>query len=143
MALAQQASLATISPIAAELSGNEALRLLEIIRDCYSVTNIESLERRIFAGVMDLIPFEFGGATLSLSDNSPCGLKHKQTFEITMPHEFRIEYERGQHFPSDTVAVENYRSFQPQYWSEADRVTCCRTVARESVYLWVSPPSRL
>lgn len=143
MALAQQASLATISPIAAELSGNEALRLLEIIRDCYSVTNIESLERRIFAGVMDLIPFEFGGATLSLSDNSPCGLKHKQTFEITCRTSFGSSTKGGSTFRAIRLPLRTTAAFSRSTGRRLTAFTCCRTVARESVYLWVSPPSRL
>jgi LuxR family transcriptional regulator, quorum-sensing system regulator CviR len=122
MAYAQQLPLAAIPPVAGHLSGSDALCLLEIIRDCCSATTKADLKKRIFARIADLIPFERGGASLSLRDNSPCGLKHRESFDISLPHEFSANYERRHLFPEDTVAVENYRSFQPQYWSEAQRL---------------------
>jgi LuxR family transcriptional regulator, quorum-sensing system regulator CviR len=122
MAYAQQLPFAAMSRVEGRLSGSDALCLLEIIRECCFVTTRADVRDRIFARIADLIPFERGGASLSLRDNSPCGLKHGETFDITLPHEFQEAYERMHLFPEDSVAVENYRSFQPQYWSEAKRV---------------------
>lgn len=44
-----------------------------------------------------------------------------------MPLEYGREYDRANHFYGDSVARENFRSFQPQYWSARD---CVHLLAR-------------
>ncbi len=106
------------------LSRNDALQLLEIIQLCLSATDQSDINGCVFPRIQNVIPYDFAGACLVGRDPSPCKIKLRHSFVGTMPAEYGREYNRAYHFKGDTVAHENFRSFQPQYWS-----------ARHSVHL--------
>jgi DNA-binding CsgD family transcriptional regulator len=99
------------------LSGNDALLLLEVIRECLSAETERSIREKVFPGIQKLFPFDFGGAWLGATKGAGGGITITDFFDISLPLEFCREYDREGCLLADPVVVRNFKTYEIQYWS--------------------------
>jgi len=122
------------------LSGNDALLLLEVIRECLSAETERNIREKVFPEIQKLFPFDFGGAGLGCYDACSDRVTLTDSFDISLPIEFCLEYDRRECLPLDAVTAQNFRTFEVQYWS-FDTQTYC--LPRSGVQMRAEPSGRL
>jgi LuxR family transcriptional regulator, quorum-sensing system regulator CviR len=97
------------------LSGNDAIKLLEVIHSsltCDSEADFSSL----FPKLQELFSFDFVGTLLGRHDNGN-GLVIAHGVNISFPDEWLSEYLENNYFHHDVITVETFRTCKPQHWS--------------------------
>jgi DNA-binding CsgD family transcriptional regulator len=100
------------------LTGNDAIRLLELIELCLSSREEDDF-RALFPKIRELFPFDFaitvlGGPAAKLDGATPV-----HSVNINFPREWVSEYMSKNFLQEDSVVLENFRSFAVQTWSIA------------------------
>jgi DNA-binding CsgD family transcriptional regulator len=99
------------------LTGNDAIRLLELIGLCLSCHSEEDFIS-IFPKIGELFPFDFAIAVLGGLDKSH-GVVPVHTVNISFPGEWISEYQLKKYHQEDSIVLESFRSFDVQTWSVA------------------------
>ena len=101
----------------ARLTGNDAIRLLELISKCLSCCTEKDF-KALFPKIQELFPFDFAIAVLGRADNIHT-VSSGHTVNISFPGEWLNEYSTRNYFQVDSVVQENFRSYDLQGWSIA------------------------
>ena len=106
-----------MSQYRSRLSGGDALLLLETIRECLSAESGRDIREKVFPGIQKLFPFDFGGAWLGATKATGGGIAITDFFDISLPPEFCLQYDRDGCLRADPVVVRNFKTYEIQYWS--------------------------
>lgn len=99
------------------LTGNDALRLVELISACLSCCTEKDF-RALFPKIQELFPFDYAVAVLGKADNEQ-NVFREHTVNISFPGEYFTEYSTKSYFQIDRVVQENFRGYDLQTWSIA------------------------
>lgn len=99
----------------ASLSGNDAIRILDIIHGSLGCTS-EPDFIALFGKIRGLFPFDFAGAILGTHDDSR-GLILAHGLNISFPDEWLSEYTANNYFHQDVLTVETFRTCTPKHWT--------------------------
>jgi len=97
------------------LSGNEAIKLLELIHRSISC-NSESDFIALFPKIQELFAFDFVGTLLGRHDDRN-GLIIAHGVNISFPDEWLSEYLANNYFHQDVITTETFKTCKPQHWS--------------------------
>ena len=110
------------SPVPSEftscLSGNDAIKLLEVIHKSLSC-NVEDDFTALFPKIQELFPFDFATAMLGYQDNKGIVMVHG--VNVSFPEPWLHEYISRNYLQMDAVIKENFTSYEVQNWSVARR----------------------
>jgi DNA-binding CsgD family transcriptional regulator len=96
------------------LSGNDAIKLLELIHKTLSCDSEEELAS-LFQSIRELFPFEYVNAALGRHGSlNEIDLVHG--FNVSFPEEWMREYLSRNYFRVDAVIRENYSTYETQHW---------------------------
>lgn len=98
----------------ARLSGNDALKLIEIVGACLSCNGEDEL-REVFPKIQDLFPFDYAIAVLGNRDRER-GVFPAHSFNINFPEEWVREYLTRDYMGVDTVVLQSFDSHDTQIW---------------------------
>jgi DNA-binding CsgD family transcriptional regulator len=97
------------------LSGNDAIKLLELINKTLSCNSEEEFAS-LFRSISELFPFEYVNVALGRpGNNNEIDLVHG--FNVSFPDEWMREYLSRNFFGVDAVIRENFSSREPQHWT--------------------------
>jgi DNA-binding CsgD family transcriptional regulator len=96
------------------LSGNDAIKLLELIHKSLSSDSEEDLVS-LFPKIGELFPFEYVNAALGRHVSSD-EIELVQGFNVSFPEEWMREYLSRNYFRVDAVIRENFSTFEAQCW---------------------------
>lgn len=101
-----------------KLTGNDAIRLLELIELCLSCHEEDDF-RALFLKIRELFPFDFANTVLGgLAGKHGCA-SPVHLVNINFHSEWISEYMSKNYFQEDSVVLENFRSYTVQTWSIA------------------------
>jgi DNA-binding CsgD family transcriptional regulator len=99
-----------------QLSGNEALTLLEIIHSSLSCDSGNEF-KALFPKLQELFPFDFSTAVLGHLDNSN-GIVPVHHINISFSEEWFFEYLSRGYLQKDTIVRDNFTSYKLQCWAK-------------------------
>jgi LuxR family transcriptional regulator, quorum-sensing system regulator CviR len=99
--------------VASHISGGDALRLLELIRDSLSCESEKDF-KQLFAKIGELFPFDFAGAEMGYYDKRR-GAVVIDGINISFPEEWVNEYFSKNYHQMSVLTKENFKTYQPQY----------------------------
>ncbi len=104
------------------LSGNDAIKLLELIHKTLSGKTVEQF-KSLFPKIGELFPFEHAIATLGRQDTADKNdLVHG--LNISFPEEWMNEYLSRNYFQADAIIRENFSTYEVQNWSFKRKALC-------------------
>jgi DNA-binding CsgD family transcriptional regulator len=104
------------------ISGNDALKLLELIHETVASDSVEEFTS-LFPKIGELFPFEYAIATLGRRDSTDKNdLVHG--LNISFPKEWMKEYLSRNYFQVDAIIRENFSTYEVQNWSVKRKELC-------------------
>jgi len=97
------------------LSGNDALKLLEVIQSSLTCTSEAELSA-LFPKIQGLFSFDFAGVLLGNLDGCR-GLILAHGLNISFPDEWLSAYTANNYFHQDVLTVETFRTCKPKHWT--------------------------
>lgn len=107
------------SELSSCLSGNDAVRLLEIIHRSLTCDSEEDFTA-LFPWILELLSCDFAISALGCHDDTK-GVVIVDGINISFPEEWCIEYKSKNYVQSDPVVKGNFTSYKLQCWSEAKK----------------------
>lgn len=97
------------------LSGNDALKLLEVIQSSITCTS-EADFSSLFPKIQELFSFDFAGVLLGNLDDIR-GLILAHGLNISFPGEWLSAYTANNYFHQDVLTVETFRTCKAKHWT--------------------------
>ncbi len=107
-------SSSELPKIDANLSGNDAITLLEIIHAAISCTTEMDFEA-VFPKIQELFPFDFA-TVLTGHHDQRLGAVPGHSVNISFPEAWLREYMSRNYFQVDAILKENYSTYEVQFW---------------------------
>jgi DNA-binding CsgD family transcriptional regulator len=105
------------------ISGNDAVRLLEIIHLSLTCDSEEDFAG-LFPCIQELLSCDFAIAALGHHDDTK-GVVIEGGVNVSFPEEWCVEYKSKNYVQSDPIVKENFTNYKLQWWSEAKKRIIC------------------